>query len=774
MNKIDEFLKNPCAETLSDIKKNEQTAEIIALAIKGGGREPVLKYASKRFLTKELCAEAFAADSRNFEYIPDRFKAKELCMSAVKYRGEALCYVPEEYRTYDLCYAAVVNDKSPEAKASQAVPQKLFSGETGVALYDAAVENNPVAVEHLPPKHYMVPMSLEVPVVDSPGLIPVHREAPAEYQLTKLVENSECPIYYISDIHLEHQIGLVGPVMETEIRRRVRQKVSELVEDLPEEAVILFAGDICHSPWLHRMFQKEINEAMFSAGAHWHSVYVLGNHEIWDGDVYDRCPPRDMSDILKSYERGDEPDYTGPWGDNRIDPHGVDILENSVIVRPANCNVIGQFPMPVRNCWIPLSEKAILKMDVEELQGLCKNTIVILGGTGFAGLNQKFNADAGIYRNKISRDEEISRTMRFNAVYEKLLSCAADLPVIVLTHMPISDWLPGQPNPNWIYVNGHTHQNAISTKPGEAVILADNQVGYKPRRLYFNRFFVSKWADPFKEYPDGIYTITNEQYIEFQHMRGIPSNGCKRMGTLYMVKRGDLYMFFLDGKSLYILNGGQIKKEDHPIEYYYDRIAEYVNRTKQVFVPYRAALAQMSSEIKAFGGSGKVHGSIVDIDYYTHVFLDPFTGIATPYFALNKGMKIAYPSIPALLKYSGRDYTMSSIYSDSLFGTPHPADYSKLLERYKSLASGEKLPAISIIVGDKALVTLTAPGEYNEERMKKASTAMYKPSAIMRALQYLFDNNVVRVWNDAVFNPPVDTKALNPLALPGSDNHKPE
>lgn len=670
--------------------------------------------------------------------------------------------MPKEYRTYSLCYAAVENDKSPDAKASQAVPEELFVGEAGVALYNAAIKNNPAAVEHLPPKYDMTPVSLEIPAAARPGLMPVQREAPAEYQLAELVKNSECPVYYISDIHLEHQLGLVGPIMETEIRRRVRTKVLELTEDLPEEAVILFAGDICHSPWLHRMFQEEMSNAMNSISARWRMVYVLGNHELWDGDPAGKDKERELFEVAR--------DYRVEWATTTT------ILENSLLVRSPKYNVLGQSYIPISYVWVQIPERWLLEMDAEELRDKCKDAIVILGGTGFAGLNQKFNATAGIYRNKVSRVEELSRTTRFNAVYQKLMSCAADIQVIVLTHMPTSDWLDGPLNPNWIYVNGHTHQNTMCVQPGKAIILADNQVGYKPRELYFNRFFVNKWADLFKGYPDGVHVITNDQYIEFQHGRGIPSNGCNRSGTLYMVKRGELYMFFLDGKSLYILNGGRIKKADHPIEYYYEHLAEYVSRTEQVFIPYRAALAQISKEVKSFGGTGKTHGSIVDIDYYSHIFLDPFTGIATPYFALDKGKKIAFTSVYDLLNGYRGCYQTACYFCylrpfHPIFGfiSPRdPGDYEGMLEKYKTLMEAGSLCLLPTIMGDKKFIEgQCAANEDDEDGWAATSTVMYKPSAIMRGLQYTFDHNVVRVWNDAVLEDVTDGNSLAPLSLPG-------
>ena len=111
MSNIEKFMENPCIESFASIKKGEQTKAVILRAIGSIKDEPVLAYTASRLLTKEICAKAFAANRRNFEYIPDQFKTEEMYTSAVKDNGEALCYVPKEYRTYSLCYAAVENDR---------------------------------------------------------------------------------------------------------------------------------------------------------------------------------------------------------------------------------------------------------------------------------------------------------------------------------------------------------------------------------------------------------------------------------------------------------------------------------------------------------------------------------------------------------------------------------------------------------------------------------------------------------------------------------------
>ena len=122
-------------------------------------------------------------------------------------------------------------------------------------------------------------------------------------------------------------------------------------------------------------------------------------------------------------------------------------------------------------------------MSTEELTDICQNsTFLLLGGLGFSGLNPTYNAKSGLYRNTITQEEDIRRTNRFQMVYEKISICAKDCRVLVLTHTPITDWSHIACNSKWIYINGHTHRNKIEKTQSKALVLSDNQVGYKPKQ----------------------------------------------------------------------------------------------------------------------------------------------------------------------------------------------------------------------------------------------------------------------------------------------------
>lgn len=122
-----------------------------------------------------------------------------------------------------------------------------------------------------------------------------------------------------------------------------------------------------------------------------------------------------------------------------------------------------------------LDEETILNASDEELAEVCANsTFLVLGGIGFSGLNPVFNAEMGLYRAAVSTEEDIARSKRFRAVYEKVLASAENLRVIVLTHTQMADWSDAQYNPKWIYVSGHTHQNRFLLQRDGTAVFSDN------------------------------------------------------------------------------------------------------------------------------------------------------------------------------------------------------------------------------------------------------------------------------------------------------------
>ena len=186
------------------------------------------------------------------------------------------------------------------------------------------------------------------------------------------------------------------------------------------------------------------------------------------------------------------------------------------------------------------------------------------------------------------------------------------------------------------------------------------------------------------------------------------------------------------GIGLYLLRGGQKLNVFHGLEYYAANLEKYVEKIQAAFRPYRNALDKIAAEVKRFGGSGYVHGSIVDIDYYNHIYLDPFDGYLMPYFALDVTDRREFRSVRELLESS----PFPALGSD---GTPMLSAYTKLLD-----AGGVSILAPTV----KEAALAVVPMEILDERN------IYAPSRVMKSIQYLLDKGVVRVWNDAVLSMP--------------------
>ncbi len=368
----------------------------------------------------------------------------------------------------------------------------------------------------------------------------------------------------------------------------------------------------------------------------------------------------------------------------------------------------------------------------EDLRDICiKSSFIVLGGIGFSGLNPKFNAEFGLYRSTVTtHQEDMELTEQFRAVYDKLNRCAGDRQVIVLTHMPVYDWTNEPYNPNWIYINGHTHRNTLIRNEDGTTVLSDNQIGYEPRKWKLNAFIVSGRYDPFIGWKDGIYEISSEEYKEFNSGRGIKTNGCNYPGKIYALKREEMYMFLLKShSSLCLLQGGQRKRlAYHDIKYYYENIVQYGEKVREALLPYQQVIREISKEVKCFGGWGTIHGCIVDINFYTHIYLNPFDGKITPYYAIDNSCQFSFDDLIDLIKRF----------------------VSELTEKYQLAQENGRIPMLS----QYAVKSDTDLPQIKEAIIPNIvlGTEMYKPSRIMRSIQYIFDDNVIRIWNDEILS----------------------
>ena len=401
------------------------------------------------------------------------YLSEERCFELVKENVENFKYIPSEFKSERI--VAFVASKMPK------LVLHLNNDTLEKQCFFHIVKNAPCALPEINTEknEIVVPKSEKAVLYDMSG-----------------EEGSINTVYYISDIHLEHQLDIAGKSLY-DIKSLIAQKVEELFSDITERDyssdILLVGGDVADNKLLAELFYTELGEK-------WEGriIYVLGNHELWDNS----CGGNNICSIDETIEeyRSIIEKYTSF---NML-------LENELLIVYKRSDW-------KRGKFFKLSEANILKTANDELAEVCnRSTLLILGGIGFSGRNAIYNADSGIYRQAVSREEEINRSRRFKAIYDKVLACAANIPVIVLTHMPMKDWAEGDYNPNWIYINGHTHFNTIIRESDGTTVLSDNQVGYVPQKWHLNGFYIDKRIyDPFKDYRDGTYEMNEEEYLQY-------------------------------------------------------------------------------------------------------------------------------------------------------------------------------------------------------------------------------------------------------------------
>lgn len=283
--------------------------------------------------------------------------------------------------------------------------------------------------------------------------------------------------------------------------------------------------------------------------------------------------------------------------------------------------------------------------------------------------------------------------------------------------MPQKDWhTQNVPHNNFVYVNGHTHRNYFYDD-GVYRIYSDNQIGYHQNNCCLKFFYLDDDYDIFANYSDGIYEITREDYWNFNRGKNIGITFNRKFHKLYMLKKNGYYMFILESanSNLNILNGGFMKRLPiASVRYYYEQMDNVISKIKTPLDKYSQAQKQIADKIKTIGGCGKIHGAIIDIDFFNHIYVNPIDYTITPYFALDIQRKIVFPDVLTLLQQN-----CPSLYANYL----------------------------NVIQGDsKSQLTFTYA-----KSIKKAQTYLetdiYNASREIKKMQKL-QNNILSVWLD--------------------------
>ncbi|MCM1245062.1 MAG: metallophosphoesterase [Roseburia sp.] len=435
------------------------------------------------------------------------------------------------------------------------------------------------------------------------------------------VDMTKESICYVSDIHLLHKLR----DSKLESMSDVVYIIKAIVDNIVEESrnIILIGGDVSSDFSIFELFIKIFRCELDSKGHNPLVIFVLGNHELWE------FSQTSFDEIVEKYN-------------NLINKYGMYLLQNNILYKDSEKNVH------------TITAKEILFLGDKELREKTRTAqIVFFGGLAFSGYNEQFNANNGIYRGTIDRDMEIKESKGFEELYKKVCSAFFDKKLVIFTHMPMDCWNKKiDYHKNYIYVSGHTHKNYFFDD-GDIRIYADNQIGYENSKVHMKYFDIDTEYDYFADYKDGIYEITGQDYRDFYQGKNIMINFNRKVNILYMLKKNGYYCFIHKSKhgSLSILNGGALKKLDrNNVNYYYDNMDSIIEHIRKPLDIYTNIQQAISKEIKNIGGSGFIHGCIIDIDFFNHVYVNPYDKKITAYCALDIINKEVYPSVSALLK----------------------------------------------------------------------------------------------------------------------------
>lgn len=504
-------------------------------------------------------------------------------------------------------------------------------------------------------------------------------------------------VYYLTDLHLEYYIKPTD-----DIDKRINKIVSNLTDDdiFYLESVIYIGGDVANSFYLAEKFYRRLRKRYPDVRI----IAVLGNHEISEFNTLEEANNK----------------YALLFNELRIV-----FLNNE-----AKGLIIGAREFEQR--------------------------FICVGGIGFAPFNDTYNADNLVASKDIqfNREREKAESTKFLQIYYKALEKAIEkkVPLLVLTHYPIQDWLPEtKVDPHCYYFNGHNHANDYYIKDN-APIVADNQIGYKAKSIHFKEFSVGTIFNPFHYYADGYFEIEVKDYFKFYRYSGIMISGegkaitnCINRGCrFYMIKKNGFYMFVLIGNNdAYLCVGAKTKKipgASH-IEYFYNAFDVIVQRYISLFASTYNGLKIISNELIKYGFDGRIHGFIIDIDFYNHIMFNPFEQVMVFYYSPTFGLAKRYPDIKSLL-CSIKENTSRN-------------DYFSLKEYKKEIKKLDKAIAELHITNP----FLLEDGTKNDldklvypslEQVSIGQDSMYDYSKRMLQIQRLFDSNILREWNEAL------------------------
>lgn len=203
-----------------NVRKNAKKIYNLAASLNG----LTLRYIPTNYYSKSMITAALQNDPLSIQYVPDRFITQELVNTLFEQNYMTFLYFPQEYITLDMCLQLV---KMKKISFNEAISEET----TDIDLipfdkFPEEMQSNPQVIDEIAKQYeiytdnnntYQIPNEIKSYFEEKDNLIvPIEPASKNSIAVThksddmivhNLTENGKTEsIYYISDIHIEHQI----------------------------------------------------------------------------------------------------------------------------------------------------------------------------------------------------------------------------------------------------------------------------------------------------------------------------------------------------------------------------------------------------------------------------------------------------------------------------------------------------------------------------------------------------------------------------------------
>ncbi len=272
----------------------------------------------------------------------------------------------------------------------------------------------------------------------------------------------------------------------------------------------------------------------------------------------------------------------------------------------------------------------------------------------------------------------------------------------------------------------------ISNNNGNLMNFLNFLINKEPYKIVENvNYNKYNYEELLKNYPVGISKISGEIY----NSTICPSKFALQYTNMYVLRSSlNIFMFIAEkaNKELVLFYGGNRKKlSETDINYYYNNLDLYYYAISILNNQWNSVLKPISDYFKSLGGSGNIHGRIVDFDYYSHVKIDPYEKMIIPYSAESVQERTIYSTLNNFLESLN-------------------IDKSKLLDTKNNFYEKTLTNTTLTIFKENEIKGLTVPlfEKQDSNSLFDTSSNFYKDNKNILDCQKTFKNKIISIWDD--------------------------